>query len=237
MAVMVFLTSLLSGIFGMAGGLVLLWMLMFIVPIQTAIMMHGFVQMVSNGSRVWFSRNYLNYHILFVLMSGLVLSAAVLFFVDYRPNLVVVSMVIGVMPIFVWIPLDWLKLDAQRPVQAFLCGFISGALSLGIGVSGPTVDMFFIKTSIDRRTVIATKAAFQFITHSTKVVFYWEAAMTLSAEGWFAVIAAAPIAVLGTRTGNAILHRMSNADFRSWTRWIVTVVGAVYFIRGILHLL
>lgn len=234
---MVFLTSLLSGIFGMAGGLVLLWMLMFVVPIPTAITVHGLVQMVSNGSRVWFSRNYLDYRILLRLMSGLTVSAAILFFVDYRPNLVVVSMMIGVMPIFVWIPLEWLKLDAQEPAHAFICGFISGALSIGIGVSGPTVDLFFIKTCIDRRTVIATKAAFQFITHTTKVAFYWDAAMTLSAEGWFAVIAAAPIAILGTQTGNVILHRMSNADFRSWTRWIITVVGAVYFIRGILHLL
>lgn len=236
MTVTVFLTSLLSGVFGMAGGLFLLWVLMFLVPVATAIAVHGMVQMVSNGSRAWFSRAYLDPRILFLLMLGLTLAAGLLLFVDYRPSLVVVSIAIGIMPILVWLPLGRLELDAQRPSHAFVCGLLSGALSIGIGVSGPTVDLFFIRTSMDRRRIIATKAAFQFITHSTKVAFYWDAASGLSTEGWFAVAAAAPVAIMGTRTGNIILHRMSDANFRAWTRWVVTAIGAVYLIRGVLQL-
>jgi uncharacterized membrane protein YfcA len=233
----VFLTSLLSGVFGMAGGLLLLWVLMFVVPVATAIAVHGLVQMVSNGSRAWFSRHYLDRGILLLLILGLVMAVSMLLFVNYRPSLVVVSITIGLMPILVWLPLGKLQLDGQRPLHALVCGFISGGLAIGLGVSGPTVDLFFIRTTMDRRKIIATKAAFQFITHTTKVVFYWDAALALSSEGWIAVAAAAPIAIMGTRAGNIILHRMSDTNFRLWTRWIVTAIGAIYFTRGILQLI
>lgn len=233
MAATVFLTSLLSGVFGMAGGLILLWVLMFVAPVSTAIAVHGIVQMVSNSSRAWFSRAFLAHSILFILIAGLAVAASLLLFVDYRPSLVVVSLAIGCLSVIVWLPLGRLNLDAQRPSHAFACGLISGVLALGLGVSGPTIDIFFIRTTMDRRAVIATKAAFQFITHATKVVFYWDAATELSSEGWTAVAVAVPIAILGTRAGNVILHRMTDVNFRTWTRWIVTAIGAVYFMRGI----
>lgn len=236
MSIAIFLTSLLSGIFGMAGGLILLWILLFMMPVATAIAVHGLVQMVSNGSRAWFSRAYVDVRIFANLCLGLLAAALLLAIFAYRPNLIVVSIVIGFMPVLVWLPVKELHLDASRPLHAFVCGMISGGLAIAVGVSGPIIDIFFIRTEMDRRTVIATKAAVQFLTHTTKVAFYWDAAMTLSSESWVAVAAAAPIAVLGTKCGNNILHRMTDHGFRQWTRWIVTVIGGVYLARGFMQL-
>lgn len=236
MAIIVFLTSLLSGIFGMAGGLILLWVLLFLYPVGTAIAVHGIIQMVSNGSRAWFSRAYIDWKILGVLCGGLVSAALLLLLVDYRPDIVVVSITVGLMPVLVWLPVKRLRLDASKPLHAYIGGLISGGLSIGVGVSGPIIDIFFIRTQMDRRTVIATKAAVQCLTHVAKVVFYWNATLILSSEGWLAVAGAAPIAILGTRAGNIVLHRMTDANFRAWTRWIVTGIGAVYIISGLLHI-
>mgnify|MGYP001131163833 FL=1 len=236
MTVTVFLTSLLSGVFGMAGGMILLWVLLFLVPVATAIAIHGIVQMVSNGSRAWFSRDYLDLHIFAILSAGLFSAAMLLLIVDYRPSLVVVSIVVGLMPLLVWVPVKKLELDASKPLHAYVCGLISGGLAISVGVSGPSIDIFFIRTGMDRRMVIATKSAIQFLTHATKVAFYWDAAITLSSEGWLAVAAAVPIAILGTRSGNIILQRMTDANFRAWTRWIVTGIGAVYFVSGMMQL-
>ncbi|WIX33405.1 hypothetical protein QO259_01735 [Salinicola sp. JS01] len=38
---------------------------------------------------------------------------------------------------------------------------------------------------------------------------------------------------MGTRSGNLILNRLSDGGFRTWTRWIVTVVGGYYLVRGL----
>ena len=237
MAVTVFLTSLLSGIFGMAGGLILLWVLLFLYPVGTAIAIHGVIQMTSNGSRAWFSRAYIDWKILGILCVGVFVSGSVLFLIDYTPSLTVVLIGIGLMPILVWLPFKRLQLDASRPSHAFVAGLMSGALTISVGVAGPTVDIFFIRTEMDRRKVIATKASIQTLSHMAKIAFYWDAASRLPAVDLFSVLVAAPIAIIGALAGNGILQRITDANFRSWTRWVVTGIGAVYFAQGIVKLL
>lgn len=237
MAVTVFLTALLSGIFGMAGGIILLWVLLFLFPVGTAIAVHGIIQTVSNGSRAWFSRAYIDWKILGILCLGVCASATLLFFVNYTPNLIVVLIGVGLMPILVWLPIKRLELDASNPAHAFVGGLLSGALVISVGVAGPTIDIFFIRTKMDRRKIIATKASIQTLSHLAKVGFYWNAAADLPSADWLAVLIAAPIAIIGTRAGNSILQKMTDANFRAWTRWVVTGVGAVYFTQGVLQLI
>jgi uncharacterized membrane protein YfcA len=231
--VAVFCTSTLSGIFGMAGGLVLLAVLLAILPVGTAIAVQGAIQIIANGSRAWFSRAYIDWKILGIICLGLLAAGIILYLVRYTPDLATVCIAIGLMPILVWIPREWLALDASKPHHAFLCGVLGGGLNLAVGVSGPTVDIFFIRTMMDRRTVIATKAATQVVSHASKVVFYWGAATTLSPLEWGAIALAAPFAIAGTSAGHWILQRMTDADFRRWTRWVVTAIGIFYLIRGI----
>ncbi|MCK8781334.1 sulfite exporter TauE/SafE family protein [Rhizobium sp. NTR19] len=236
MTVTVFLTSLLSGIFGMAGGLILLWVLLFLYPVGTAIAIHGVIQTVSNGSRAWFSRAYIDWKILGMLCLGVLAASAFLFFVDYTPNLIVVLIGVGLMPILVWLPLKRLQLDASRPSHAFLGGLLSGALVISVGVAGPTIDVFFIRTQMDRRKVIATKASIQTLSHLTKIAFYWDAAINLPPADWISFLIAAPLAILGAHTGSGIVQKMTDANFRAWTRWVVTAVGAVYLTQGLMKL-
>ena len=44
-------TSLLSGIFGMAGGMILVGFLLAVLPVPEAMMLHGVTQLASNGWR------------------------------------------------------------------------------------------------------------------------------------------------------------------------------------------
>ena len=44
-------TSFLSGLFGMAGGLVLVGILLLLMPLPVAMMLHAVTQMASNGWR------------------------------------------------------------------------------------------------------------------------------------------------------------------------------------------
>ena len=55
----VFFTSMLSGVFGMAGGLVLLWFLLVVFPASTAMAVHGVIQLTANASRAWLSRRFI----------------------------------------------------------------------------------------------------------------------------------------------------------------------------------
>ena len=44
-------TAFLSGIFGMAGGMILIGVLLALLPVPEAMMLHGVTQMASNGWR------------------------------------------------------------------------------------------------------------------------------------------------------------------------------------------
>lgn len=232
-ALCVFATSTLSGVFGMAGGLVLLAVLFAMLPVATAIAVQGAIQIVANGSRAWFSRDFIDWRILATICLGLVAAAIVLFILRYSPDLASVCIAIGLLPILVWIPKHWLALDASKPHHGFLCGLLGGGLNLAVGVSGPTVDIFFIRTQMDRRRIIATKAATQVVSHAAKVVFYGGLATAMGANDWLLVLIAAPFAVAGTNLGYRILQKMSDDGFRTWTRWIVTVIGIFYLLRGL----
>lgn len=232
-AVSVLATSTLSGVFGMAGGLVLLAVLLTMLPVATAIAVQGAIQIVANGSRAWFSREFIDWRVLGWICLGLVVAAIALFIVRYTPDLATVCIAIGLMPILVWIPKHWLALDASKPLHAFFCGLLGGGLNLAVGVSGPTVDIFFIRTEMDRRVVIATKAATQVVSHAAKVVFYGAVATAVGAGDWLLVLIAAPFAVAGTNLGYHILQRMTDDGFRKWTRWVVTAIGVFYMYRGL----
>jgi len=229
----VFSTSLLSGIFGMAGGLVLLWFLLLIFPAATAMAVHGVIQLTANASRAWLSRHFIVWRIVAFMTLGVLSAAGLLLLFNYSPNAASVSLLIGLMPILVWMPKRWFHLDANRASHALCCGIASGGLTIAAGVSGPLIDIFFVRSRMDRRQVVATKAMIQVVAHSIKIIFYLGAAMALSAGEWGIVLLAAPFAIFGTHTGNRILHRLTDANFRTWTRWIVTGIGVFYFIQGI----
>ncbi|MBD8065785.1 sulfite exporter TauE/SafE family protein [Devosia sp. PTR5] len=235
-ALAVFCTSTLSGVFGMAGGLLLLAALLALLPVATAIAVQGAIQIVANGSRAYFSRAFIDWRILGMICGGLVAAAIVLWIVRYTPDLPTVCLAIGLMPILVWIPREWLALDASKPHHAFFCGLLGGGLNLAVGVSGPTVDIFFIRTQMDRRRVIATKAATQVVSHAAKVVFYGATASAMAANDWLLVIIAAPFAVAGTQVGYRILQKLTDDGFRRWTRWVVTGIGLFYLGRGLILL-
>lgn len=232
-ALAVFITSTLSGVFGMAGGLILLAVLLAILPVATAIAVQGAIQIIANGSRAWFSRAFIDWRVLGTFCLGLAAAALVLFILRYTPDLATVCIAIGLMPVLVWIPKDWLALDASKPLHGVICGFIGGGLNLAVGVSGPTIDIFFIRTQMDRRKIVATKAASQVISHAVKVVFYGALASAMVTSDWLTVLIAAPFAVAGTNLGYHILQRMTDEGFRTWTRWIVTGIGVFYMIRGL----
>ena len=236
-AAIVFATSVLSGVFGMAGGLVLLGALLALMPVATAIAVQGAIQTVANGSRAWFSRAFIDWQILGYICTGIGIAAAILLALRYRPDLATVCIVIGLTPALVWIPQRWLALDASRPLHGVLCGVIGGGLNLAVGVAGPSIDIFFIRTQMDRRRIIATKAATQVISHLAKVGFYGSLAQAMTGADWLIVLVAAPFAILGTQAGYRILQRLTDQRFRAWTRLIVTGIGIFYLGRGLTLLL
>ena len=111
-------------------------------------------------------------------------------------------------------------------------------LNVLAGVSGPLLDVFFVRTALSRHAIVATKAATQAFSHSVKMVFYgvpiFASTQPSGLPPWYFFAIAAPLAMLGAVLGGRMLDRMNDINFLKWTRWIVTAVGAVYLLQAAL---
>ena len=55
-SITVLITAFISGILSMAGGMILMGVLLALLPLPIAMMLHGITQMASNGWRAWLWR-------------------------------------------------------------------------------------------------------------------------------------------------------------------------------------
>lgn len=240
--VTVLATSTISGVFGMAGGLLMKGVLVSYLPVASSMVLHGFIQIVSNGSRAFLLRRHVSWRIVGRYIIGAAAGAAALTVLDWRPGQTTVFLLLGFTAMLVQIPKSWVELNAQRRFQSEICGFAVQLVNTLAGVAGPLLDIFFVKTELTRQTVVATKAATQVLAHAVKVGFWGVpllAAMraTPGAEAmqfpptWL-FAAAIPLSLLGTWLGGRMLDRLSDIGFRKWTKWIVTATGVAYLGRG-----
>ncbi len=234
-----FATALLSGIFGMAGGLVLMGLLALLLPVAAAMVTHGILQIVANGWRALLLRRHIDWRIVGHYALASLAAAALVAGLAYVPSKPLLYLLLGLVPLLVWLPPGLLALDAARRAHALASGFLVTGLNLLAGVAGPLLDVFFVRTSLTRHAVVATKAATQVFSHLAKVAVYGLPLLDGAAEGmpppWVFALAV-PLSMLGTAAGGRLLDRMNDVDFRRWTRWLVTGVGGVYLLRGLLLL-
>ena len=132
--------------------------------------------------------------------------------------------------------------DASRPTssargQAFLAGAIGGALQLVSGVTGPILDIFYVRTGMTRQVNVSTKAAAQVHGPSHQgrpISARWSPTRpaATSSNGWSWPLPPC-FAVLGTTLSRRFLDRLSDKQFYYWTRRVILALGAVYIAQGV----
>lgn len=233
----VLITATVSGVFGMAGGLVLMGALTLVMPVAAAMVTHGAVQFVSNGWRAVLHRKHIAWPIIVFYGLGSAIAAGLLALVTYEPTRAWVYLMLGLVPGLAWLPKGRFNLDAAKPTHAIGCGLSVTGLNVLAGVSGPLLDVFFVRTALTRHAIVATKAATQAFSHTVKMIFYGAPMLGALQESglppWYFFVIAAPLAMLGAYFGGKVLDRMSDVNFLKWTRWIVTAVGVLYLAQAV----
>lgn len=226
-----FVTAAISGVFGMAGGLMLKGALALVLPVSATFVAHGILQLVANGWRAILHRRFLDWRIVAVFALGSAAAGAVMAFIAVEPSKATLYLLMGVVPALLWIPQRWISLDAARPAQALACGVSVTGLNLTAGVAGPLLDIFFVRTALTRHQIVATKAATQVFSHLAKILVYGAPLIAVHGQGlppWWVFALAIPLSMLGTVAGGFVLERMDDRNFKRMSRWIVTATGLVY---------
>ena len=227
-------TSFLAGIFGMAGGMILMAVLLIYMPVPEAMMLHGATQMTANFWRALLWRRYVEWSIVVRYGLGLFAAAAAFTFIVFVPDRATVLIVLGLIPMVAMVLPERLAPKVDQPGGSEIAGFSSTAIQLMSGVSGPLLDLFFVRVKLDRRRVVASKAVCQVMTHFTKLVYFGSLAGAISAKPdiWLFGLAMA-LAIVGTSLGRIVIEKLTDAQFRQWTRWIVFTISALCLAQGI----
>jgi uncharacterized membrane protein YfcA len=225
-------TSFLSGLFGMAGGMILIGVLLAVMPVPAAMVLHAVTQMASNGWRALLWRQHVRWAAVGAYVTGCGLALGAWSFTGYVPSTPVALIFLGVTPFLVRLLPSGLKPDPESLGQGILYGAICMALMLLTGVAGPLLDTYFLGGKLDRREIVATKAMCQIIGHALKLTYFGGMIEQAAALDPSLAVLAVIASMLGTTLARRFLEAMTDKQYRTWARLIITTIASYYVIHG-----
>src|SRR5580658_9557503 len=210
--VTILVSSFISGTFGMAGGMVLLGVLLVYFPVTTAMLLWRFVRW---PIFLWYA-------------VGGVIAFAIMRAIAYVPDKATVYVLLGAMPFAV----EALPLRARPNIEwrgmPFVTGFLTTVVQFMAGVGGPFLDVFFQKSMLDRKTTLASKAVVQTFSHVLRGAYFGSFGTVQAFANPWPYGAAILVAIAGTSITPLIIERMTDHGFRQWTRAIILTVSGIY---------
>jgi uncharacterized membrane protein YfcA len=231
-------TSFISGILGMAGGMILMGILLAMMPVPAAMMLHGITQLASNAWRAFLWRDKVDWRVFRQYVLGALAALALFALLQFVVSKPIALIVMGFTPFITLALPERLHLNVERRGHSFACGVVCSVLSLTAGVSGPILDVFFVRSRMGRHAVIATKAMTQSASHFLKIAYFGGVVVVEGgavAPGLGAMMVV--LAIAGTTLSRRVLDRMNDESFRFWTRWTVMSLGVFYLASGVYLLL
>jgi len=234
LAVATLATSFISGVLGMAGGMILMGVLLVILPLPAAMMLHGVAQLAANGGRAFMLRREIDWRVFAEYAAGAFAAVGVFAMAGLVVGKSAALIAMGLTPFVAAALPEKLHLNVERRWHSFACGVACLALSLMAGLAGPILDVFFVRSKMTRHAVVATKAMTQTLSHLLKILYFGGVLAVGGAvvPPWVAA-ATVLLAVAGTTLSRPALEQISDASFRSWTRWTVMTLGAIYLASGV----
>ena len=219
---------------GMAGGMILMGILLAVMPLPVAMMLHGITQLASNGWRALMWRREVDWRVFRGYLYGTIVTTILFVVVKLVVSKPIALVAMGLTPFITLALPEKLHLNVERRGHATACGIICSTLSLTAGVSGPILDLFFVRSKMGRHAVIATKAMTQSLSHIMKIVYF---GAFISIEGGSIHPALGAMMVLlaftGTSLSKHVIARMNDESFRFWTRRTVMTLGLFYLGSGV----
>jgi uncharacterized membrane protein YfcA len=229
-----FVTSAVSGVLGMAGGAILMGVLVTVLPVAAAMIAHGVTQLASNGFRAFLLRRWILWRVIGFYVVGALPAMMLLSLIAFAPSGPAVFLFLGLVALSATRTWRAPFLDIQTERGALLCGFVVTSVNLAAGIAGPLLDAFFMDDRMGRREIVATKAFTQAVSHSFKIVYYGVIVGVQASVGINSLLLAAmaAAALAGTTVGRNILERLSDRSFFQVTRAVLGAIGALYLARA-----
>lgn len=233
-AVAAFLSAFVTGVFGMAGGQILLAVLLYYLPVSAAMTVFSGLMFTAGIWRAVWWRQHVEWTIALRIACGLVAGYALMLFVQFVPSKPMIYLGLGLTPILGDLAPKRFKPDVSRSPLGFICGFIIMVLQISVGAAGNVLDMFFQASPLGRHATVATKAVVQVFSQTMRFVYFGSIALAEGRhEAWWMFVIYALLTFAGGSASTSLLERISDHSFRLWTRRVILGLSAIYVARGL----
>ncbi len=232
LAVVALLTSTVSAILGMAGGIMLLATMLCFMSHAEAIPTHAAVQIASNGTRVLVflrdvDRNAFGRFVLGVVPGGALGMLALWALGQPEESEPYLKILIGAFILIVtYLPRSSSGSSKKGTWWDFpLLGLLAGMAGLTVGAVGPLIAPLFARRGYAKNNLIATKAMCQLATHAVKIpAFVLMRKLDYDKLGLLAAIMILMV-IPGTLLGKRLVTNISERHFRIAYRVALTAAG------------
>lgn len=227
-------TSFISGIFGMAGGMVLVGVLLALFDVAPAMLLFGVTQTAANGWRCLLWRRHVRWSIVAGYAVGSLAMFVLFRFIAYMPEKSVIYLGLGLTPFLVELLPRRVQPHIEQRGAPVFCGALIMVFQLIAGVAGNVLDLFFNKSALDRKEIVATKAATQTLAHILRVAYFGSISVeAFDVAPWWLYGLCILLAFGGTTLATRVLNAMTDVSFKRWSRWIILSISGVYVVRGL----
>lgn len=227
-------TSVVSGVMGLAGGMLLLAVLLRHLDPVVAIPVHGVVQLVSNASRAWFQREHVRWDAVWRFAWPLLPAGAVgLHLLRSAPPDAGRVAIGAFVLVATWAP-GWLRFGARGgdPRRALgWGGALVGFASTSIGATGPLLAPFILALGLGTQASVGTLAACQIFQHLAKVLLFGATGFDF---GRFALplLGLCAGSIAGSALGTRLLDRVPEQTFRRGVRLLLSLLALDLAVEG-----
>ena len=228
-----FVASTLAAVTGFGGAAVLLPVLVWVFGIRAAVPILTVAQLIGNGSRVWFNRKLVDYHVVVWFALGGVPLAIGGGFLFAKAPFSALTRVLGVFLILIVVARHWRGAQTRKPTlhQFALIGAGSSFLSALLGSVGPLMAPLFLAYGLVKGAYIGTEALATVVMHVSKLIAYGESDL-LYFQNVVAGLLLGPIMICGSFVGKRLVDRLPEKVFVAIIDATLTVAGLLFLLRG-----
>ena len=223
-----------SGVAGFGGGVIILPVLVWIYGPEVAVPVVALFQLIGTASRVWLTRDSINWKVVGWFVAGSTPFAILgsFLFIAADTDLLIRIMGGGMIVLVVATQLPWAK-RVRMTLWGFLpLGAFSGFLASVMGIPGPFAPVFYIAYGLKPREYMATFSLSMFLVQVPKLAVYGGGGELITPLVVGLGLSLGVVAAGGAYFGARLLRRIPDKVFAIGVNVMVFAFGVLFLVAG-----
>ena len=226
-----FFTSMITAIFSVGGGMMMLASLGQFVSASALIPLHASVQLLNNISRVYVYKEHINFGILKTILWASLIGSLIAVFIFQNLNEYVLTLIIGFSILFLtWVPIN--KFIKHGYANDLICGLLAGIAGIFIGANGPIVTAFMRLKNLSPESLVANHGLVMVFQHSIKIILFISVIGFSLFNYSVLIIFLGLMGYLGTKVGKKLINKIDFKLFQTVLKILLSFLAILLILRA-----